>query len=340
VCPACRGDRGSIWATRATQPGTSWLQARAILYARQLTPVLQWLKERHHPTIHRPSHLIERRNIRMETSESGKADRTLTADLPEFDPGGIMHEQSQAKRQWDVWGSARGRPWVLVLFGIFFMVVGVFLGIQRAPRYSASTRMVVQIGTSEPAALGGISQAVVAEAASFSRAIQSNAVIDPTATSLGLSPEDISSRVSATPVAQSGDINVTATGSSPTAAVQLANAVSSSLSSYVAVVSNPGEQPAVILSKYEAAAATALGRLEARMQAALLRQESLKIQYQGALLAPTTRLIAVYRPTGASSDRQSRVALLGFIGLLFGLVVGLAAVTLGSSRAARRAHPA
>jgi capsular polysaccharide biosynthesis protein len=301
--------------------------------------------------------------MRMETSERAKVDDTLTADRPEFDPGDVKHERSSATPQRDVWASVRRRPWIVALSAIFFLVVGVVLGIQRAPQYSASTHMVVQIGTSEPAALGGISQAVVAEAASFSRAITSNAVVDPTARSLGLSPEDVSGRVSATPVPQSGDITVTATGSSPRAAVRLVNAVSSSLSSYVVSVSNPGEEPAAILSKYEAVAATvrtlkreagrlaarlgatgavapALGRLEARLQAALLRQETLKIQYQSALLAPTTRLIAFDRPTSASSDRQSRAALLGFIGLLFGLVVGLAALALGSSRAARRARPA
>jgi hypothetical protein len=222
--------------------------------------------------------------------------------------------------------------------------------------------MLLQIGTSEPAALGGITEAVIAQAASYSRAIESKAVVAPTARSLGLSPKEVSSHVSASPVAQSGNIIVTATGSSPRAAIRLANAVSTNLIRYVALTSNPGVKPAAILTKYESAAVTVrslkrgveriaarvrggakgetLARLEGRLQAALLQQETLRTEYQRALLAPTTRLIAFDHPTTASNDRRSKAALLGFIGLLFGIVVGFVAVSLGARRSARLAHPA
>jgi hypothetical protein len=180
-------------------------------------------------------------------------------------------------------------------------------------------------------------------------------VTEPAAKSLGISPGVVSANVSATPVPQSGGITVTATGDSARAAIRLVKTVSASLIKYVASVSNPGQEPTAILSKYEGAAvavqalkrkvdqlatkanvkskeASALGVAEARLQAALLRQESLKIQYQSALLGPTTRLITVSSPTGASSDRQSRASLLGFLGLLFGLVVGFAALAQGARR--------
>jgi capsular polysaccharide biosynthesis protein len=297
----------------------------------------------------------------METSESAQSAARIRAP-EESNPGAPDAATGAAgpPRSIDLWAAARKRPLVVILCGICFLAVGVILGLQKAPEYAASTRMVVQIGTSEPTALGGIAEAVVVEAASFSRAIESNAVIAPTAAALGLTLGEVAGHVSATPVAQSGDITVTATGSSSAAAVSLANAVSNSLSRYVELVSNPGQKPTVILAEYERAGARVrtlqrrvsdlaahlgsagaesvpLGRLEARLQAAILRRETLKMHYQSALLAPTTRLTAVVRPTSASSNRSSKVALLGVVGLIFGIVVGLVVVTLDASRAARRA---
>jgi hypothetical protein len=75
----------------------------------------------------------------------------------------------------------------------------------------------------------------------------------------------------------------------------------------------------------------------AALQAVIVEQEALKTKYQNSLLGPTTSLIVLRRATSTSSNRRSNFELLAFVGLLFGVLVGVAYAVLSSRRTARYA---
>lgn len=258
----------------------------------------------------------------------------------------------------------RRRPWIVVLPAIAFLAVGGLLGYLKSPTHTASVDLSVQIGTSESLALADVSIAESAGAVGYSRMVGSDPVVDPVARSLRLSPEDVANNVSATPIPQSGYLVVTAVGSSSASTVKLANAISESLTTYVNSnvnsVSDPAGSPSELISQYQTAversrrAARGVEQLKARLkgnsaenpafekrsaalQAVVVEQEALKTKYQNSLLGPTTSLIVLRRATGTSSDRRSTAELLAFIGLLFGVLVGLAYAAFSSRRTERDA---
>jgi uncharacterized protein involved in exopolysaccharide biosynthesis len=245
---------------------------------------------------------------------------------------------------------------------VLFLALGGLLGYLKAPTYTASTDLSVQIGTSESLALADVSVAETAGAVGYSRMIGSDPVVAPVARSLRLSPEDVSNHTGATPVPQSGYLVVSAIGSSSAETVRLANAVSESLTNYVDSnansVSDPAGKPEELILRYQTAvertrrAAREVERLRVRLkgkgannptfekrsaalQAVVVEQEALKTKYQNSLLGPTTNLIVLKRATGTTSNRRSSVELLTFVGLLFGAAVGLAYALLMSRRTER-----
>jgi hypothetical protein len=236
-------------------------------------------------------------------------------------------------------GVAQRRPLTVILPAILLLAVGLALGILKKPTFTATDRAGLQINSSQPTALGGITEATVAEAATFSRAATSNAVVDAAAQAVGLNPVVVANSVSAAPVPQSGDIDIVASAKSSGLAMRLVNAVSNSMSEYIAVQTSASSDSGLLLRQYEAAstslhslqrpgAATRFGTL----QAVRLKVETLKLEYQNGLLAPVTKLIVFSRATTASSDRVSKALLLGLIGVVAGAVIGFALCALRARR--------
>ena len=261
---------------------------------------------------------------------------------------------------------ARRWPAVVIVPALVLMIVGAALGLLRSPTYTASDQAGVQIVSSDSAALGGITEATVAQAATFARAATSDQVINSAARALGLRRSQIAGTVSATPVAMSGNITVRATASSAARAVRVVNAATDSLRAYVASATNTASRLATLLAQYQAANAdahrlsAALARLVgqtgtaagsatqsaavnqayAAVQAANLQVDTLKSTYQSALSAPVTRLNVFARATSASSDKKSTTALLGVLGLVVGLSVGFGLCALRAPRLQGSPRPA
>jgi hypothetical protein len=105
-------------------------------------------------------------------------------------------------------------------------------------------------------------------ASAYSRAITLDAVVEPVAAKLRVSTESLKKRLSASPVVDSPVFIVEAEASSPRQAVEIANAVSNSLTSYVTELnrSNPDSQR--LFRAFQEAALRYQGRQGAEASAA------------------------------------------------------------------------
>jgi hypothetical protein len=229
-------------------------------------------------------------------------------------------------------------PLMVILPALLLLAVGLAVGLLRQPTFAATSQTTLQITSNQPSALGGISEATPTTAASVSRAVTSAQVLDPVARELHLSRQQVAAAVSATPVPLSGNISLTASAGTSSQAIQLVNATTRSLSQFVTTQANPSFAAPAVLAQYQAALAR-LHQLQvaspqdyAAVQTAMLQVASLKTQYQNDLQAPTTRLVIFNTPTSASSDRMSKLALLGILGLVAGLAGGFALCALRAER--------
>ncbi len=227
---------------------------------------------------------------------------------------------------------------MVILPALLLLAVGLAVGLLRQPTFAATSQTTLQITSNQPSALGGISEATPTTAASVSRAVASAQVLDPVARELHLSRQQVAAAVSATPVPLSGNISLTSTAGTSSQAIQLVNATTRSLSQFVATQANPSFAAPAVLAQYQAALAQ-LHQLQAAspqdyaaVQTAMLQVASLKNEYQNDLQAPTTRLVIFNTPTSASSDRMSKLALLGILGLVAGLAGGFALCALRAQR--------
>jgi uncharacterized protein involved in exopolysaccharide biosynthesis len=259
---------------------------------------------------------------------------------------------------------AARRYWLLVLVPLLIgLFAGVALAVQRSPVYTAETRMTVGgVDVSQPGALSGFAVAGEQLAQTYSRAISAEAVVAPVARRTGLSSDTIRARVSATPVPNSPVFRVSAEGGSATQALDIANLTAVSLQRYVSRLNQPVGSSSKLFSQYQRAAtqyasaqrsqqdsAGAFARAhteanrravvssQAAFQAAGLKLKGLTNAYLSSVGGGTSGLSAeqLAQATSASSDRSSRLQLFGLLGMLAGLLVGLALATSSANRAAR-----
>lgn len=264
-----------------------------------------------------------------------------------------------------VLGSAR-RHWIIVVLSVLVFVGGAaFLGLRRDAIYTSEARLTVgRIDVSAPGALAGFSVATQSLAAGYSRAVDAPDVVDLTARKVKLSSTDVANRTDATPLPQSAVFRVIATGPSEQEAVKLANTTSDSLLNYIIGLnrSNPDSgrlfdqfHDAALLVQQRAnkrnrlqasfdrkpspATRRALDAATAAADSATLRRDSVRSLYQTSVQGQsTTSLVQVLAPAAqATSDRGPRLQLFLLLGLVAGLLLGLAFATLRASRAAARA---
>ena len=262
---------------------------------------------------------------------------------------------------------AIGRHRLLVaLCAAALAAVGVAGGMARKSTYTAASTL--QVGKVNPNSPGfyGFVQSATDLATVFSRAITASAVLRTVHRELGLSAAEAVERLTAEPIPASPAFRVIASGSSPRAAVELANDTSRALIAYEAHANTYSPESDRLLNEYhgasmnlarsnaaETAAAAKYAkspdavnrdRLEstqAARAAASLQTQALASGYQLSAESATTRdLIAplAYAVT-ASSDRFAKIQLLGFLGLLGGLVIGSSIAVLYEHRRGRAAVP-
>jgi uncharacterized protein involved in exopolysaccharide biosynthesis len=238
-------------------------------------------------------------------------------------------------------------------------VVGALGGAARKGTYTASTTL--QVGKVNPNSPGfyGFVQSASDLAGVFSRAITAAPVLAAVHSQLGLAPGQAVARLAAEPLPSSPAFRVIATGPTPRAAVSLANVTSNALIAYEAQANTYSPESQRMLDEYRktslalahanmqvSRAASAYGahrdparrlnleRAEAERAAASLQVQALASGYQLSAQSTTTRdLISLLAGASiATSDRKSKVELLGFIGLLGGLVIGAAIAVLYEQR--------
>ncbi len=244
---------------------------------------------------------------------------------------------------------AIGRHKGLVLaFAILGAVLGILLGLARQPTYTASASL--QVGQVNPNSPGfaTYTQSATALATAFSRAIDAAPVLGAVERKLALSPATASRRLSSEPIPLSPVFRVVATGPSEAAAVRLANVSTAAVITYVGKTNSSNPQARSLLAEYrgaslrlkkaqaeqaelEAGSATParqLLRAEAASSAAQVTVEAIGRSYVAAVASQGPREGLVTLLAGAStasSDRQSKLALYGFLGFLAGGVIGCAA---------------
>jgi hypothetical protein len=259
------------------------------------------------------------------------------------------------------------RHWLIALLPIvLFVGGGIVVARERAPMYTAETRMVVGgLDLSAPGALSGLATATQSLAALYARAVSATQVVAEAADRVGVSPEYVRARVASVPIQDSPVFRIVSESEDPQVAVRLANETSAALTRYADRLNReaPQRNQERLYENYlqaseryqEAIAARDRARLrfqERRTQenqrrlltarteaaAARLRMQALENSYLASAGGRTAvaSLDRLAPATAASSDRMSRIQLFGFVGLLAGGLAGAALATLRANRIVRR----
>lgn len=260
--------------------------------------------------------------------------------------------------------AAMAHPISLLAPIVIFIALAVFITAERAPVYTAETRLSVGSIDVATQAIPGVVAGTQALASSYSRLVDAEEVLTPVSETVGEPAADLRDRVSGSPIPESPLFLIEATGDTEESAVELANLTSESLGAYVSGVNRVNEDTPRLLNEYRGAVAqaekaqAALNRANdrgtpAEVQAATtnvrtfeLRIEVLGDLYrqslQGEASANQVQIInrAVTAESDAASYRQRVVFLAGFAGLIVGLILaGVAArrrKVTGPSALARR----
>ena len=253
------------------------------------------------------------------------------------------------------------RYWQLpVLMIVIFGALAAAVALAREPTYKAESLLVVGKVDVETPGLSGFVSTTQSLASAYSRAVGTSAVIDPASKEVGLPPSEISGRVSASPVPESPVFRVEAEASSEKEAIELSNATSKSLVRYIGNINSGAtrqsdvvedlENTLVELSRAEDrrdrlrnqarrtpsnATREALAQAEAEVQTTRLRARSLSKAYEASQTEPSTNLVQILSPArSASNDRTQTLQIYTFLGILVGLVLGIALARLRANRAA------
>ncbi len=249
--------------------------------------------------------------------------------------------------------------WRLVLIPVVLLVgAGLALGLLRAPQYTATANLSVDFGAQNPSSLSGSVTAAQALAESYARAIDATPVVLQVSRKTGTPKEQVPDRISASPIPASTVVKVSGTAGSAGDSTRLANVSATALTRYIATLNGTRQGSAPVLAQFRQAesvyqdrldhqeelaarveadpsdetAAGELQRARVKTQVALLKKNSVGELYGASQQAYVAPLRFLNVASSASSDRLSRLQLLGFIGLIAGLAVGAALATVKANR--------
>jgi capsular polysaccharide biosynthesis protein len=254
--------------------------------------------------------------------------------------------------------------WVLAIApAAFFVFLAIVAGMARNPTYTSESRVNVGRIDVSSQSIPGFVASIQALAATYSHAVNAQAVLQPVADKLHTTPNALAGRVGASPIPDSPLFRVTATGSTPTNAVELANLVTASLASYVSQLNSSNPEAAQTLRDIDSAS-VALAQARARLRAAQatyarvpssannqlvternadvysanLRLQTLSDAYrQSQQGLAQSQIIQVLNPAStASSDKRSVLQKLVFVALLGGIAAGFALATARANWRPRR----
>ena len=245
--------------------------------------------------------------------------------------------------------------WHWVTFAISVVLItalAIAAGLLRSPDYTAEAKLAIDESAGGAAGLAGFAANSQSLAAGFSQAVNAPGVVHRVARRLDLPQGEVRSSVTASSTVGSPVLRVQAVSSSASAAVALANATSAALIAYVNGVNNGDVAAQKKLLQEFRSATVRVNRLESKLKVlegsgassagvnkaradrdaadlvAGAASDAYKASQESRVSAGQLQVLS---PAGqASSDRSSKLQLLGFIGLLIGIAVG---ATLASIRA-------
>ena len=268
--------------------------------------------------------------------------------------------------------AVRRHPVLAILPAILLLAAGVVVGAKKPPTYSATATINVGKSDINTQATPGYVQASQVLASTYSRLVMSQHIAVPAARSVHQSAATVGAELSAVPVPTQPTFTITATGSSPDAAVKLANAAVRALGSFVNRSATQQGGTAQLLARYESAMTNAdqleqtshtrqrqfaaqqagltpapvpltpvtqaqVTKAKVAAAAASLQAEALGNQYLSLAQSGTAPTLDVLiNPTGTTtSNRTSNIEKYAVIGVVGGLVIGIALAWLVSSVGAR-----
>lgn len=261
-------------------------------------------------------------------------------------------------------GPALRRYWYIpVALFVVALAASIFVSSQRDPVYTASARLAVgTTNVNTPQALGGFAASAPALAATYSRGVTADRVVDAVAKRLKLDAVAVRENLVASPVPETPVIRIDATGSSEELAVELANASSEELADYAGDLNTSTANGEELLRRYrdaqrEVAAAqaardrargraesggsgdrAALRRARAELLAAVLRARTIENAYQTSqeALGASNPVQILEQASSAKSDRRATFQRNGFVFGVMALVLGAALAVLLYNRSLRR----
>jgi Chain length determinant protein len=245
---------------------------------------------------------------------------------------------------------------LVAAFAVACALIGAGLGLARQPVYTASaTLQVGEVNPNSPG-FGSYTESTTALATAFSRSIVATPVLGTIQRKLGLAPADSASRLSAEPIPLSPVFRVIATGPTAKQALGLANVTAGAVVAYVTKSNSSSPQATSLLRAYRHAALDfkraksrqetlendgsspeTLLQAEAAQSTAAVKLEAISRSYVAAITSqsPRSGLVSVLAgATTASDDRDSKLQLFAFLGLLVGLALGCAAAVWRERRLA------
>ena len=257
-------------------------------------------------------------------------------------------------------GAVIASRWLLVL-ACAMLSTGVGLGIAftRAPTYTAETRLTV--GSIEEAAeqVPGYVEAARQLASSYSRLAESDIILVQVARETGTPLDTVQERVLAAPIPDSPVLRIETHGDSRGEAIRLADVIGRELRDYVGTGQAGFKRSGAALREFRRWSRLAI-RLESRLEQLRQRRqrrpgsvslnliqstrasaEVARLRAQGASAAysdtrqrgqDAARLSVLQQPRSADSDRFQIAQQLGFLGLLGGVLVGVALASLLGAR--------
>jgi capsular polysaccharide biosynthesis protein len=254
------------------------------------------------------------------------------------------------------------RGWIItIVCGLLFAGGAAIVALGRHASYTAESLMNVGAVNLRVQAQSGYTAGAEALASSYSRVAMSGLVERPVAAKLSLTPDEVSSRLKATPIPDEPQFKIVASGPTAADAIALADTATRQMQTYADQASTGRDSANTLLKRYQRQTATTarlrnrffllkglmaeskvngatpamkaaapsqakLNRAEIAFNTAQLRAEALaglfQVRIQEVGDAPRVDLLG--RSLTAKSDRLKVLEELVVVGLLAGLLVGVA----------------
>ena len=243
--------------------------------------------------------------------------------------------------------------WTVLFFVLLGAAGGVALALTSDPEYSTDARLNVDFTSQSPGSLPGSLTAARALTDSYSRAIDSDAVVRDIARRTGMEGDEVAELVSASPIPDSTVVRIDATGDSAAGAERLADDASAALIKYVNELDSPdADLSQALVAKFRTAAdrydqlaeeqreLKELGKeaeveaheVEIEAQVALLKREALSQRYAEAQQGYVADLVKLESASAAESNQASLLQLYGGVGIAVGLLLAAVVASIRANR--------